>query len=655
MGSMIYRNNIIQLYKETVDKSVESGYKAIALPVLIEEIFKVPNSKIKKYLIREKGDEGIVLEALQSVISAKIAEDLKYRGDSRKRKDENQTNQEIKKGLLKRKIYPISFKYENQIGVAYAYVEANKIMSKAEKYAKKVKSEAVSVEHLIYALVESMPEELEMILFKLDIDLNEIKDEFSLENYKKYHIIPEGLENCLTILNEKYRKGDASNILSRERETEKMWDILGKYKKGNVILVGEAGVGKTAVVEELTNQIVNGKCPAKFKDCVVVMLNVNGLISGTKYRGQAEERTENLMKFLQSTPNVILFIDEIQTIIGAGSGSVNGGLDVANALKPLLASEGTKVIGATTKDEYQMYFRREEALNRRFENVNVREPNLEETFKMVQGKVKSLQKYHGVKISQNLLRYIIIIASCFKNELKNPDRTIDVVDRVAVHAKLKNKKKVTEDMVLDVFNANIEQYRKLPEIEKLAIAYHNAAHYLFLKKSNRLINYKRVAVSVIPTSEEKGLNVVEINETVCVVPDRNYYLELMAYNLVGGIAERKRTRQDSESYSKDLMKAKEIAGQLVEECALSDDPDYRYRVYIERGDNGENTPKTKLFIENAKNSAMAQADEIAKKFVERNILLITAIAEELIKKEMMTDEELCKFCDDFEEEKRQLT
>lgn len=645
-----YRRETMLLYVDAFNESLNLGFRGICVPVLIEALLKVPNSRFKNYLRKAKSEEDIIFDVLENIV---IADEIEEYGKiMRQFENATPTNQKKSKSLSKLSYVQWDMTLsQNERLTIFADNQSSRIMSKTIKYAQSVNSEFVEPDHLLYTMIEEMPEALEKFLKLLEIDIIAIKDEFSKKNYVKLHVIPYDLSDCMTILNEKFDKGEPSNILSRERETGKIWDILSKNTKRNVILVGEAGVGKSSVVEEVTNQIVNGKCPAQFKECIVVMLNVNSMIAGTKYRGQAEEKFEKLIKFLDETPNVILFIDEIHSILSAGSVSESKGLDLANSLKPILARGQTMVIGATTLYEYEVLFSRDGALKRRFEKVYIREPNINETYKMVQAKVKTLQKYHGVKISNKLVKYSIIIAACFKNQNRNPDRTLDVIDRVLVEAKLEGKKNVTKDMILKVFDTNIKQYNAMPLEEKQAIAYHKAGHYLFMKKSKKLLNYRRIAVSVLPTSEYIGLNVYEYDETTIVLKDRQYYLDQMAYFLSGRIAEKKLTNEESISSAADIGIATKIAESVVKEFAMFDSFEYN-RIFIGDEQTRLITEETKEFLDQEINKALDNAYEIAEKFVDKNEELITAIANKLVEREMMTDEELSQFCDEFERENR---
>ena len=254
----------------------------------------------------------------------------------------------------------------------------------------------------------------ENILTEIEVLAKETIEGFTLS---------EELSDYLTIMNSK-DGNEMCKICGREKETDALIRILMKNTKRNAILVGEPGVGKTAIVEKFAWMISSGNCPEKFKNCIVLSLDVNSIIAGTMYRGMAEERFKDLVKFLNENPECILFIDEIHLILGAGA-CREGGIDLANVLKPLLARGESRIIGATTNNEYERFFAKDGALKRRFEKIVVKEPKTSEVYDMIKNQIKQLEKVHNTTISKKLVNSVIFEASCFNYETKNPDRTLD--------------------------------------------------------------------------------------------------------------------------------------------------------------------------------------------------------------------------------------
>jgi ATP-dependent Clp protease ATP-binding subunit ClpC len=234
------------------------------------------------------------------------------------------------------------------------------------------------------------------------------------------------LESFCVNITELARQNKLDPILAREKEIESAITILCRRTKNNPILVGEPGVGKTAIVEGISQRIVNGTVPKHLIGCGVYSLNLSSLVAGTKYRGQFEERMEALIKDVQNTPNCILFIDEIHTLIGAGSGT--GSLDASNILKPYLARGDLRCVGATTLDDYKKHFQKEAALTRRFQQILVEEPSKEQAMQILQGICPKLEEYHSCIITSDALDAVINLTARYQPNKFFPDKAIDCLD-----------------------------------------------------------------------------------------------------------------------------------------------------------------------------------------------------------------------------------
>ena len=298
------------------------------------------------------------------------------------------------------------------------------------------------------------------------------------------------ISSFVTNISDKYKNVEVCEYCGREKECEQIMRTLQKRSKKNVILVGDEGVGKSSIAEMVAFAIATENCPDELKGNVVLQLRVSDVIAGTMFRGQAEEKYKYLLEYLEKRDNVILFIDEIHTIIGAGAVSSNEGMDMANALKPFLASSKAKVIGATTTREYALYIERDPAFKRRFKKILVKEPKTTEVASMLRNSIFALEEYHGVKISKKMIEYAIFISSCFNKTTNNPDRTYDLIDSAMVIAKQNHKKNVDKNSILENFAINFKKYENMSEEEKRATAYHEAGHYISWKYSGRLNNAK---------------------------------------------------------------------------------------------------------------------------------------------------------------------
>lgn len=238
---------------------------------------------------------------------------------------------------------------------------------------------------------------------------------------------------------EKARTGKIDDLIGRESELERTMQVLCRRKKNNPIYVGEAGVGKTAIAEGLALKIANGDVPEPLKQSVVFSLDLTALLAGTKYRGDFEQRMKAVLKELKSIPHAILFIDEIHTIIGAGA--TEGAMDASNMLKPMLASGELRCIGATTYQEYRTIFEKNRALARRFQKIDVGEPSVKDTIKILQGLKEKLEEHHNVKYTQGAIVSSAELSKKYLHERFLPDKAIDLLDEAGAANRLLPKSK----------------------------------------------------------------------------------------------------------------------------------------------------------------------------------------------------------------------
>ncbi len=270
-------------------------------------------------------------------------------------------------------------------------------------------------------------------------------------------------------------------IFLREKEIEEIMQILLRKNKNNPLLIGKAGVGKTAIVEELARRIKLGQVPEKLKNKEIILINTSTLIAGTKYRGEFEERINNLIKEVINNKNVILFIDEIHNIVKTGAS--DGSIDAANILKPYLARGDFSLIGATTTEEYNDYIKKDSALNRRFSTIKINEPNKED-MKYILMKIKTgFEEHYNLKISKEAINYLIKMADIYFQNLYNPDKCIDILDSVCSRKILENYNKdyqdnkiTEEDIKKNIYlrvNLQLINKEKLDNIKNELMPYYN--------------------------------------------------------------------------------------------------------------------------------------------------------------------------------------
>ena len=270
------------------------------------------------------------------------------------------------------------------------------------------------------------------------------------------------LEKYATNLNTKAQEGRIDPLIGREPEVERASQILCRRRKNNPLLVGEAGVGKTAIAEGLAKRIVDGDIPDVLKDSIIYSLDLGALVAGTKYRGDFEKRLKSILNQLKGEPGAILFIDEIHTIIGAGAAS-GGVMDASNLIKPMLASGELKCVGSTTYQEYRGIFEKDRALTRRFQKIDVNEPTVDETFQILKGLKSRFEEFHDVKYSVNALKAAAELADRYVNDRFLPDKAIDVIDEAGAHRRLKTESSKKKSISVKDIETIISRIARIPE------------------------------------------------------------------------------------------------------------------------------------------------------------------------------------------------
>ena len=450
--------------------------------------------------------------------------------------------------------------------------------------------------------------------------------------------IPETLKSCCEILNEQYFKGEECQILGRDKEIKQVWNIFSKKTKRNAILVGDAGVGKTAIVEAITIQIVNGKCPREFKNYKVVSLNLTGMVAGTKYRGEFELKIQHLIQFLKTTSNIIVFIDEIHQILGAGSAE-NSGPDLSGSLKPILARDDVVFIGSTTNIEYERYFAVDPAFKRRFEKISVKEPKLSEVKDMVALRVKSITDYHKVSMDDDVLNYAIITAKAMNYYGNNPDLTIDLVDRASAMAKLARRKAVKRVDVDKVFKTNYDMFKSMKRKDKLSTAYHEAGHALYKLMSKYNLRDDLKIVSIIPTSDYLGVTISELND--CFAPvTRKAVMEKASMSLAGRVSQEFVSKDWDFGASSDLENATSIIRSMIIEMGMDNDIYTNISLY-DYNSNGHNmSPAAVDKVNDRISEIMKKVYDDTKKFLTKNKDKLDIIVNLLMKKGIISVQEI---------------
>ncbi|WP_312455757.1 ATP-dependent Clp protease ATP-binding subunit ClpA [Pseudescherichia sp.] len=291
---------------------------------------------------------------------------------------------------------------------------------------------------------------------------NQASDPGSQANHEEQAGGEERMENFTTNLNQLARVGGIDPLIGRDRELERAIQVLCRRRKNNPLLVGESGVGKTAIAEGLAWRIVQGDVPEVMADCTIYSLDIGSLLAGTKYRGDFEKRFKALLKQLEQDSNSILFIDEIHTIIGAGAAS-GGQVDAANLIKPLLSSGKIRVMGSTTYQEFSNIFEKDRALARRFQKIDITEPSVEETVQIINGLKPKYEAHHDVRYTAKAVRAAVELAVKYINDRHLPDKAIDVIDEAGARARLMPVSKRKKTINVADIETVVARIARIPE------------------------------------------------------------------------------------------------------------------------------------------------------------------------------------------------
>ncbi len=344
--------------------------------------------------------------------------------------------------------------------------KVRQILDRARVFAQKRKKVSASEEDVLLAILNDDDSFTNLMFMLSGLDKKIIRDKLiRLQNEEKSsnstNNLGENLKKFAKNLNEMAEAGKIDPLIGREEEVERIIQILLRRTKNNPILIGDPGVGKTAIIEGLAQRIVEGKIPLVMKGKTIVALDLASMIAGTKYRGDFEDRLKKLFEELEDREDVILFIDEFHMVLGAGASE--GSMDAANILKPILAKGDIQIIGATTIDEYRKHVEKDQALTRRMQPVYVEEPNKEDTIKIIEGLKDKYEDHHKVEITDDAIKAAVDLSQRYIQDRFLPDKAIDVIDEACSKERIKNYKENKEQV------SNKEILNKLFEEKNQAI------------------------------------------------------------------------------------------------------------------------------------------------------------------------------------------
>lgn len=371
-----------------------------------------------------------------------------------------------------------------------------RVMENAIYDSKENNNGNVTVEHLFSSLIEEGEGIAIRILIGMDIDLDDLYQEFAykipIKKSKNKKLLIEELGIDLT---KKALDGELDVVVGRDEEISRVIEILCRRKKNNPILIGEAGVGKTAIVEGLSTLISKGEVPNLLKNKRIISLDMATTVAGTKYRGEFEERVNKILNELEENEDIILFIDEIHTLVGAGG--AEGAIDASNIFKPALARNKMRCIGATTTAEYKKFIVSDKALDRRFQKVDINIPSKEVVKQILLSSRDTYSNFHKALISDEIIDHIIELSDKYIKNRYQPDKSIDILDEVCAHVSLKENKKLKK---YNMLNKELNEIQKLKKDYLIKKEYTKAS--IYKEKENKLMT--RINKLEIELSNEKN-------------------------------------------------------------------------------------------------------------------------------------------------------
>lgn len=383
-----------------------------------------------------------------------------------------------------------------------------RIMENAVYDSKENNNGNVTISHLFSSMLEEGEGIAIRILIGMDIDLDDLYHDFAyklpIKKSKNKKLLIDELGIDLT---KKASDGLLDPVVGRDEEISRVIEILSRRKKNNPILIGEAGVGKTAIVEELSRMISNNEVPNSLKNKRIISLDMATTVAGTKYRGEFEERVNKILNELEDNDDIILFIDEIHTLVGAGG--AEGAIDASNIFKPALARNKMRCIGATTTSEYKKFISNDKALDRRFQKVDVKVPDKKTVKKILLKLRDTYSNFHKTLISDEIIEYIMELSDKYIKNRYEPDKAIDILDEVSAHVSLKENKKLKK------YNTLTKELNELIKIKKNYLIkkdYHNAS--IYKEKENKLMT--KINKLELELSKEKN-NIVTKEDVIKVV------------------------------------------------------------------------------------------------------------------------------------------
>lgn len=469
-------------------------------------------------------------------------------------------------------------------------------------------------------------------------------------NYATANVVPAKFYPYLFDLNNLYPKiVDPNMIRGREKEIDRIFNCFLRDKKKNAILVGDHGVGKTAIIQKIVVDVTQGKCPKELTDRHFVYLDVHNIISNLEKRGM-RKKLDAMMDFLISARNLIVVIDQVHLTQTSS--------EFMYYFSLLIKQTHVGILGATTVEEFYDYFYIDEKTRSRLELISIEEPKPEKVYPMIKNVVKALERYHKVTISKKMIEYIICVSGAFQTELSDPELTLDIIEKSMIYAKRNGKIKVSKVAINKNFKFDYELYNKLNAEDKVIVAYHEAGHFVVNELSHNIRNLKTTAITIVPAEDFLGVTLFKFEPENQMSCDINYYIDNIAVDLAGRVAEtilheNGEAKLYTSGANSDLSNATDTARAIItkygmiEECGEN-------MAYLGTGsywDLSLISDDEKKQINEESKKLIKKAYDRAEQILKDNLPLLHSVAKALLNNEVLDQKDLNKICKEYEEGK----
>lgn len=604
-----FSNDVFNLLKKINERRKNLKLKRIDTKLVLLALIEKEESTLSSYLLSHTG--YLKEEVLQ------IAQKLHI-------KDEGV------KGIFLSRFNSVDIELEHEI------CNFSILMAKILSTAQSLNSSPIEIEDLVVAMFIVKPRVLKKLFQKLDGDLTSVAESIV---HKPPKFVPRELKKYLSVYNNNFEPSGHCSILKREDEIERIWAILQKQTKRNVMIIGYPGVGKKSIVNKLTYDIVSDNCPEEFKEMKVLKLNVNSIMADLIYlEDNFNVLIGSLIDFLEQNPNIILYIPNMKNIL-MPSGTFEKTVDMACILSPIFENKSIRIIGILEEFNLDEFVATD--ILKKFEIMVIREQEYEKIIEMLAQRIEEMKAYHEIEIGINEIKAIVAYSKHTGYRIGNPEKSIEIMEKAMSHAKVSGEKRVEKRHILKALDMDIRKLQDLAENKILETAYHEAGHYIVWKYSG-ISCFKMAIVSIIPTQYWGGVNLpigVLKHEQYF---NRDYFIKDIAISLGGREGEKAFTETDTYGAISDLHLATAIAIETVSQFGLSAsnrDDFVKNRVY-----SGNSilmgTEKIRDRVNVEVNEIIRTAENIAKKTIENHADELKMLAEKLAEEGILFENEL---------------